>query len=316
MFTVLEVTLPVFALVFCGYAGAAFKLLPDRAVDGINAFVFWFALPAMLLRVVALRPIADLIEPRFIAAYVLAGFAVFGITVWLGRAGLIDPARRGSAQATASALTTTHGNIGYLGLALVGELNRDWQPIVALAIVCDIFVFITLAIALLEVQTGTGSRGLAPVARTVFGGLRRSPLVMSIVVGLIGSIVGVKLPSVVDNFTRLLANAAGPCALFAIGAALGGQKLAVDRPVVVLSAVKLLLHPALAALTLLVLLPVDRTMAAVGVLCATLPAASNTFIISQRYGQDTRAISASILGGTFVSVITVSAVIWLLGLKT
>ena len=315
MFTVLEVTLPVFGLVFCGYAGAARRLLPERAVDGINAFVFWFALPAMLFRVIGLRPISDLIEPRFIVAYVLAGLALFVLTLIAGRTGWIDPRERGGAQATAFALTTTHGNVGYLGLALVGELNRDWLPTVTLAIVCDIFVLIALAIAMLEVQTGSGGRGLAPVAKTVFGGLSRSPLVMSIAVGLAFTLTGWPLPSVVDNFTRLLANAAGPCALFAIGAALGGQRVAMDRPVIMLSVFKLVLHPLLAALTLLVLFPVDRTMAAVGVLCATLPAASNTFIISNRYGQDTRAISASILGGTFVALATVSIAIWLLGLK-
>jgi malonate transporter len=315
MFTVLEVTLPVFGLVFCGYAGAARRMLPERAVDGINAFVFWFALPAMLFRVVALRPLGDLIAPRFMTCYLIAGLAVFLITLWMGRAGLIDPRQRGAAQASAWALTGTHGNVGYLGLALVGELNRDGQPIVALTIICDIFVFITLAIALLEVQTGGGGRGIAPVVRTVISGLRRSPLVTSIPAGLLFSMSGLPLPAVADNFTRLLANAAGPCALFAIGAALGGQKIAMDRPVLVLSAIKLLLHPALAAAMLMVLLPVEPTMAAVGVLCATLPSASNTFIISQRYGLDTRAISASILGGTFVGLLTVSTAIWLLGLR-
>lgn len=316
MLTVLEVTFPVFALVFCGYAGAHFRLLPDKAVDGINAFVFWFALPAMLFRVIGLRPFSELVEPAFLSAYVLAAALVFGATVVAARAGWVDVASRGRAQATSYALTATHGNVGYLGIALVGELNRDYLPTVALTIVCDIFVLITVAIAMLEVQgSPQSSHSGLRIAATVSRGLIRSPLVMSIGAGLLASLASLELPSVIDNFSRLLANAAGPCALFAIGAALGGQRLRAERPVVVLTFIKLVIHPLVAALCLLVLFRVDPTMAAVGVLCAALPSASNTFIIAQRYQLETRSISAAILVGTFVAVLTVSLTIFLLDLR-
>ncbi|HVL56009.1 MAG TPA: AEC family transporter, partial [Burkholderiaceae bacterium] len=64
MLTVFEVTLPVFALVFCGFVAAHRRMLSDEAVAGINAFVFWFALPAMLFRAVAAHPVAQIAQPR------------------------------------------------------------------------------------------------------------------------------------------------------------------------------------------------------------------------------------------------------------
>jgi predicted permease len=315
MLTVLEVTLPVFGLVFCGFAGAYLRLLPERAVEGINAFVFWFALPAMLFRVVALRPLAQLIEPRFFLAYVSAGLFVFFGTALVSRMGAIDPAQRTAAQSTAWALTATHGNIGYLGLALVGELGRELLPFAALTVICDIFVVITLGIGLLEVQTSAGRPQGWRIVRTVAAGLLRSPLVMSIAIGLLFSLAGAEQPAAADNFTRMLANAAGPCALFAIGAALGGQRIGADRSVLVLGAIKLLVHPLVAAVYLLWVFNVPQPMASVGILCAALPSASNTFIIAQRYQLDTRAISAAILGGTFLSVATVTTIVWALGLR-
>src|SRR4051794_17664241 len=112
MWTVLEVTLPVFGLVFCGFFGARGGLLPERAVDGLNAFVFWFALPAMLFRVVALRPITELIELRFIGGYVLAELVVFALCAAIARRGAFDAAGTAPAQSTAYALTATHGNVG------------------------------------------------------------------------------------------------------------------------------------------------------------------------------------------------------------
>jgi hypothetical protein len=149
----------------------------------------------------------------------------------------------------------------------------------------------------------------------VFGGLLKSPLVWSIAAGLAWTLFAPPMPDVMDNFIRILSGAAGPCALFAIGASLGDRRIEFTSTVRSLIALKLVAHPALAALVLFVVVRADPASAAIGVLAASLPAASNTFIIAQRYGVDAREISASIVAGTFIALATVSAVIWALGLK-
>jgi malonate transporter and related proteins len=315
MLKVLEVTFPVFALVFCGFAGASARLLPEKAVDGINAFVFWFALPAMLFRVVALRPVAELWEPRFVAGYVCASLLVFFLVALSASAGWLGWGKNPPAQGTIWALNATHGNVGYLGIALVAELNKQWLPIVALTIMCDIFVLITLSIVVLEIETRRGKQQQW-VGITVITGLVKSPLVMSLLAGLVFSLLQLRLPLVLENFSRLLANAAGPCALFAIGASLGGKKMVVDKIASLLTLVKLIIHPLAAAFYLLLVFRAPATMAAVGIVCAALPAASNTFIIGQRYKLELQSLTTAILIGTFLAVFTVSGVIWLLGLRT
>jgi predicted permease len=80
-------------------------------------------------------------------------------------------------------------------------------------------------------------------------------------------------------------------------------------------AAKLLLHPALVGATMWAF-GAPPLLAAVGVVAAALPTASNSFILSQRYGVDTRAMGAAIVVGTFMAAATVSFVIWLLGLPT
>mgnify|MGYP001384095178 CR=1 FL=1 len=138
---------------------------------------------------------------------------------------------------------------------------------------------------------------------------------VEIAAGLVVSIFGWTLPSVVDNFTRLLGGAAGPGALFAIGAALGGQRLRIDREIGALIAAKLVLYPVAVALSLYLVFRPDPFVAAIGVLCAAMPGASNSFIIAERYGVPTAAISAAIAAGTAFSVLTISLTIWLLGLR-
>jgi malonate transporter len=323
MLRVLEVTFPVFALVFCGFFGQRWRLLPERAVDGINAFVFFFALPAMLFRVVATQSLDSFTDGRFALGYVLAGLAVFFFT----RAAAL-PARvprgagaaaRARSEAVALGLTGAHGNIGYLGVPLVLELGRQYAPTVVLAIICDIFIVITLSIALLELERrhahATDAAPAGPMLMTALGGLVKSPLVLSIAFGLAWTLAAPPMPEVMDNFIRILSSAAGPCALFAIGASLGDRRIELSRTVRALLSIKLIAHPALAALLLFVVVRADPASAAIGVLVASLPSASNSFIIAQRYGVDTREISAAILAGTFLALVTVSVVIWALGLK-
>ncbi|MFT3802910.1 MAG: AEC family transporter [Burkholderiaceae bacterium] len=313
MSAVLTLTLPVFGLVFCGFAGARGRLLPEHSVAGLNAFVFWFALPAMLFRVISANPLQALLDARFITGYLLATLGLFAAARAAGRRGWIDPARSDGRQATADAMTCAHGNVGYLGLALVAEIGQQYLPTVALTILCEVFVLIAIAVALLEKQRHPQARGWR-IALTIGTGLVRSPLIASIALGLLVAALGWPMPPVIDNFLRLLGNAAGPCALFAIGATLGVQRVSLDRATLVLVIAKLLIHPLLAAIALYWLIPVSPSQAAAGVLCATLPAGANNFIVAQRYGADTTAISAALLLGTFAALATVSVAIVLLGL--
>jgi predicted permease len=311
MLTVLEVTLPVFALVLCGWISARRRLLSDEATEGINAFVFWFALPAMLLKAVSAHPVSQIADWRFITAFLVAALLMFFVSRALAAGVTADRSDR-----TGLAFTATHGNIGYLGLplfAMLGDPSR--MPAMVMAMIVDIFVVIGITIVLFEFGRSGGDAGVSPLRRVrrAIGGLLRTPLILGIAGGLLLSSTGTTLPSPVDAFVRLLASAAGPCALFAIGASLGARRVEIDRTVSGLIALKLVVHPALVA-GMMALLGVDPALAAIGVLAAALPAASNTFILSQRYGVDTRAIGAAIVAGTCVAAASVSFVIWLLGL--
>jgi malonate transporter and related proteins len=322
MFTVFDVTLPVFALVLCGWIAAHRRMLSDEAVSGINAFVFWFALPAMLFRAVAAHPVSEIADPLYLGAYGSAALVMFFGTRYLARAADPDPSLR-----TGFALTAAHGNIGYLGLPLVAQLgDPSLVPAMVMAIVVDIFLVILMSIVLFEIDRGrrgkagapgadAAGRVLSPWAAIRLGlmALVRSPLILGIGAGLAASLTQVTLPPVADSFTALLAAAAGPCALFAIGASLGGRPIIIDRQVTGLLALKLAAHPLLVAATTS-LFKVDAKTAAVGILVAALPSASNSYILAQRYGVDTRAISASIVVGTALAAISVTAVIWWLGL--
>lgn len=309
MLTVFEVTLPVFALVLCGWVAARRRMLSPEAASGINAFVFQFALPAMLYRAVATQSFERLVDARFLAAYIAAALLMlFGSRLLARRVAPQDPIQR-----IGLAFSATHGNLGYLGLPLMaqlGDLTR--MPAMVMALLVDILVVIVLSIVMFEFARSADSQDSqrSRHLRAAIGGLLRTPLILGIMAGLVMALSGWTLPGPADTFVRLLSSAAGPCALFAIGASLGERRVSIDAGVPTLVALKLLIHPALVA-ALMWALDVEPRLAAVGVLAASLPTASNAFILSQRYGADTRPVGAAIAVGTALAVVTVSMVIWL-----
>ncbi len=311
MLTVLEVTIPVFALVFCGWIAARRNLLSTEGIDGINTFVFMFALPPMMFRAMSAYPVSEYFDIRFVAAYLVTALIIF-----FGSRALAGVETSDSTQGIGLAFAATHGNIGYLGLPLIAQLGDPRRlPGIAMALIVDIFVVIVMSIVLFEFARTSNQAVISRAARIQKSivGLLKTPLILGIIAGILFSSAGWKLPASADTFVKLLGSAAGPCALFGIGASLGARKAVIDRTVSGLIAIKLVIHPALMAVAML-LFRVEPGMAAVGILAAGLPTASNAFILSQRYGVDTRQMTAAIVLGTFMAAASVSCIIWLLAI--
>ena len=81
------------------------------------------------------------------------------------------------------------------------------------------------------------------------------------------------------------------------------------RPALAQSAVKLLIQPALVAVFAFWLMPLEKTAAAVTVLCAALPVGANPLLFAQRYNVAERETTAAIVistiayGGTVIVLV-------------
>lgn len=327
MLDVLEVTLPIFGLVFCGFFGQRLRLVPEAGVDALNRFVFHFALPAMLFRAIAVQPAAAYANVSFLGAWVLASLCSYFLARTLAQRAL----HRGPMSATVMAMNVTHPNVGYIGLPLALELGREHVPIMVMAVIGDMFVVVVMSIVLLEFDSRKADRrileevrkaGLASgtsldgsIALTVLQGLARSPIVVAALLGLVWSVMALPIPTLLDNFSRLLGGAAAPVALFAIGASIGRTSLRLDATSAGMVGWKLLVHPLIAALVLLSMPGIAPEVWAMGVVAACLPSASNTFIIGNRYGVSTGGVAQSIVAGSLLAIVTVSLAVWATGLR-
>jgi malonate transporter len=302
--TILNTALPFFALIFCGYGAGRFRLLSEASIAGVNAFVFYFALPAFLFNLVATSQLKNILNAPFVAAYLSAGFSVFVVAALLGR--LLFKVQSGEAALQGSAAVL--GNTGYMGLPLVAAVFGEEAAIpLVLGLTLEVTLIIPFTIALVEATKGPG--GWSRVPSSVTGALARNPLIVAIFAGALISAIGLGLPTPVENFTDLLGGTAGPCALFALGATLAGRSLSAGLgEVSYMTSFKLFVHPSAMWLTTQ-LFDVAPLWAAVAVLGASLPVAANVFILARQYDTYVDRISSAILLSTVVSVVTVSTLL-------
>jgi hypothetical protein len=307
---ILSVTLPFFALILFGYVAAWRRWVPTEAVPAFNGFLLYFAVPAMLFRFAANTPFDELINGRFFAAWGIAGVIVVLLVTYIARSML----RQNLRDAAFFGLAGAVGNAGFLGVpmlvALLGE--RAAAPVI-LAIVADLVIVASCGLILAEMGGATG-RGWREDMRDAAVRIFLNPFVVSMLLGAAFSGFRWTLVTPAAEIVKLLADAAGPCALFAIGVSLLRPDAPLRSPVLALPiAAKLLVHPVIIWLTMH-LFGIDPFTTTVAVLTAALPSAGWVFIFAIRYEADAGRISATILLTTALAFVTFSALVWMMGI--
>lgn len=295
--------LPVFGLVASGYLAGRLRLVTQASSEALNQFVYAFALPAMLFVAVYRGSLDEILgSGAFLAAVVGAtlGTAIVGFALSRYLAGAPP------AESTLRGLNASFANTGYLGIPLVTVAYGERAALpAALATVATNIVSFALAIVCIELFVNPRRGGVG----RALSGVLRSPLIWPIVLAVALVALGVRVPVPLERFASLLAGAAGPCALFAIGLFVSQLSIRAGVAASWQSAVlKLVLHPLLMALLVLLVLPVDPFWAKIAVVCASLPLGATAFVLAQRYKLLEAETSSGAVLSTAVSVITVSVV--------
>lgn len=297
--------IPVFGLVLCGWGAGRARLVGAESSDALNQFVYYFALPAMLFAAVSRGSLDRILDWPFLGGVVMATLAcaaiAFGVSAWLQGGTPQDHSLR--------ALNASFSNTGYLGIPLVTVAYGPEAALpAAMATVATNVMLFATGLTLLELfdrRHPEHGRGIA----LALLGTARSPLIWPIALAIALVAAGWSLPMPVMRLADLLAAAAGPGALFALGLFVSRQSvrqgMAAAWPGV---ALKLALHPLIAAAVFYGLVSVDPLWAKVAVVGASLPLGATAFVLAQRYKLLEVETSCSAVLSTALSVFTVSVV--------
>lgn len=303
---ILELTLPFFAVVALGYGAGKTKLIDPKSAGSINVFVFYFAMPALVIGALARQEIAAILDWRFLFGWLAAALILFV-------AGMLTAKTFFKASRPEMALFgqgAAIANIGFLAIPIAGAtFGPEGVRLSAAALIIDLMIMIPFSIMIIE--SAGGGTPAAAVQRALIGAIR-NPFAVAIMVGVALSAFGIGLPGAAGTFSNFLGAAAAPTALFALGMSLSDRSVGENlAPVISLSLLKLVLHPIAVALALY-LMGLSASIITMGAIIAAMPVAQNVYVLSEHYGVMVRRSSAAILLSTIAAVFTITLLLFLL----
>ncbi len=288
-----------------GYTGYLSRTLSDALIH----FAYNIAMPALLIVTIAQEPSRSLINWRFLVAFgggsLLCFALVFGVMSIRGSQGL--------ASRTMHGMAASMTNTGFVALPVLQAIYG--QRAVLPAAIATVFVAVVMfpvAVVLLEVgrSDAQGSRAtpMATLKHVVL-----NPMVLSTLVGMLLSVLDLRLPGPVKAYLEIFADALTPCALFAIGLGLSIEGLRANLGrASLLAAVKLVIMPVI-VYGLCVALRLDPLYTIAAVICAAVPTAKTAYILAGEYHCEEMMVASTVSLTTLASI--VSLVVWLYGLS-
>jgi malonate transporter and related proteins len=304
-----DLILPVFAVIVTGWVVGYTGYLSRQLSDALIHFAYNIAMPALLIVTIAQEPGHSLINWRFLVAFgggsLLCFILVFGIMSIRVSGSL--------ASRTMYGMTASMTNTGFVALPVLQAIYgpRAVLP-AAIATVFVAVVMFPIAVILLEVNQrddyGTRTPPMVTVKHVVL-----NPLVISTLIGMILSLLGLHMPGPVTAYLNIMADALTPCALFAIGLGLSLDGLRANiRKASLLSIVKLVIMP-LIVYGLSEALGLDPLYTIAAVICAAVPTAKTVYILAGEYHCEEMMVASTISLTTLASVFTLVA--WLYALS-
>ncbi|MEQ8396462.1 AEC family transporter [Thalassobaculum sp.] len=309
MASILDAVVPLFAVIFAGYLAGRTRILAEDAVRGLNRFVFTFAMPPMLFRLMATTDVTALGQGRFLFGFFWAELMVFLFGAILG--GLVF--RQRFAEMVMQGFGSSFSNGVLIALPLLISLHGEAGAVPALLLfTLDVLMFSAITIMLEAARAGEGEGAVSALAaaRTTGMAILQNPIIMATLLGILWGIAGLPMPSLVSKTFGFLGQAGPPAALFALGATLAYRRVRGSvgsaSGMVVL---KLFAHPALVFLTLTLVVPVEPFWVHAAVVFAACPVGANVYVFAQHYGVQVTAASAAILVSTGLSMLTITALL-------
>ena len=309
---------PIWILTGAGYLARWRGLLAENGAVVLGQFLFHIAIPAALfvtfaktpLSGFALRPLA-----AFAASTVLviaAGWYAAGR--WFGR----KPGER-----AIWGMAAGYVNSANLGIPIAMQVLGNLSFLIEVVVLQVLIVTPIILIVLDRYADASGRIRPSRIASLPV----RNPVILASALGVIASATRFHPPLVVQATLSLLAGAAVPTALVALGASLyrarpaktaAGEDIAVEHwrsavaEMSVIAVAKLAVQPAIAFAVGAFALRLPHAQLLAVVICAGLPSAQNTFVYAQHYRRGEALAGRAILVTTTLSMATLAVMAALL----
>jgi len=302
---------PVFFVLLLGFFAGRFRIVDSHHVDGLNALVMNFALPASLFAATASASRSQMIAqaPLFLA---------FGLTMLLLYLAWYWSARSFSgvsrSDASLQALTIGFPNLAGVGLPVLSSMLGPGGAVpVAVALASGSILISPLTLIMVEMNAGK-AHGADVSGRQVLTAVRRAltkPVVLAPALGILLSLSNLDLDALAHACLALIGNAAAGVALFLTGLILSAQSFRLDWRVVAATAAADVIRPLL-AVAVVYIFRVAPDTAKTTILLAAVPSGFFGILFAVNYRLDSTTVGSMVIASTGFSVVTMTIAIAIL----
>lgn len=294
--------LPIFLVIFLGVGTKRLGFFPDVFVQGANRLVYNIGIPALLFTKLSRVPFHETFDMNLALISCFSIFVVWLLSLLFVRIRIFSPLKPGPAATFIQ--TAMHGNIGYIGLAVVFyALGNNGLSVAGFLAPFIILSQNILSILSFNIYSGTKRhkfKSLINILSTIF----LNPIIISALVGITFSFFGLKLPNFLNRFLEITSSMALPMALLIIGASLSLSLLTKSLTWLFSSlALKLFFLPFI-GLILLKNTGTDPFSVEVAVTLLAVPTATVSVIMSGEMEGDIKFASSAVTLSTLLSAIT------------
>lgn len=311
MLAIVNVVIPVFAIIGLGYLAVRFRLYPAEGVRGLVAFVNNFATPCLLFQAMLTSDFGSTFNPQIIIPFYIG--SLFSLIV--GSIIAVKVFRNKPGEGVSSGFAAMFTNTVLIGIPILQRAyGPDAMPTVFSIIAFHAPMLITIGMLVMELVRRDGAplhKALGVAAIRIV----QNPLLWAVALGLAGNMVQLKLIEPADAFLNMMSAAVLPAALFGLGGALNEYRLADNwAQALAMSVFKLIIHPLIAWVIMIHILHVDHEIARYGILLAAMPTGINAYVFATYYNRAVNVATNVVLISTVASVLTVSFWLYVLSL--
>lgn len=295
-------------LILIGVIAVKTHILNDKTLPIISQFVMKLALPLLIFTntlngATRQQLLTDL--PMLVAVA-----ALFFVLAIIGHC-LARIFRLPREQSRLLQALTMFGNVGFIGIPIIAALYPEQGMLyIALYTIIDQFLLWTVGVQLTSPLRKDGPTLMSNLRSMV------NPASVGVILGVVGILLGVHLPSMIDTPLTKVGASASPLALIYLGGLFcycDIPRFARKAEFYVLALIKMILLPLLFYCILRSIFS-DLELVTALTMLAALPCMSSIAMFSQAYGTDHEYTAGAIMMTTIFSIFTLPLVSYLLSL--
>jgi malate permease and related proteins len=290
--------IPIFAIILMGYIARKKGFIQADFIGPANALVYYLAIPAMLFNAISRASLTTHFNIGILVITLASALGCFALAWIFGSIGRIQRNQIGSyVQAS------YHGNLGYIGLAVIFYYSGE-SGLVKASILTGFLSILQNLLSVLALTVNARQTGSAGHAVTAVKKIAANPVFLSAMAGILCSLFELPIPMIIQRSLDILSGLALPMALLIIGASISFQAIRQRMKwVLIANAIKLILMPGLGFVCFLTLgFPAEEYLP--GLILLASPTATVSYVMAKEMKGDPDFAVMAISASTMLSSLT------------